>query len=56
MEQQDCFYFYFKKELLKKFQTLPVIDQDAVILADLNINHNDSRGDASSPNDSMEES
>ena len=26
MEHQDCFYLYFKKELLKKCLTLPVID------------------------------
>ena len=58
MKHQDCFYLYFKKELLKKFRTLPAIDQDAVILANLNINDSDSnhKSDASSPNDSMEES
>ena len=56
MEHQDCFYLYFKKELLKKFRTLPVIDQDPVILANLNIDDSDSKSDASSPNDSMEES
>ena len=56
MEHQDCFYLFFKKELLKKSRTLPLIDQDAVILANLNIDHSDSRSDASSPNDSMEES
>ena len=56
MEHQDCFYSYFKKELLKKFRTLPVIDQDAVILPNLNIDDSDSKSDASSPNDSMEES
>ena len=38
------------------FRTLPVIDQDAVILANLNIEDNDIRSDASSPNDSMEKS
>ena len=26
MEHQDCFYLYFKKELLKKCLTLPAID------------------------------
>ena len=56
MEHQDCFYLYSKKELLKKFRTLPVIDEDAVILANLNIEDSDSKSDASSPNDSMEES
>ena len=56
MEHQDCFYLYFKKELLKKFRTLPAIDQDDVILANLNIDDSDSKSDASSPNDSMEES
>ena len=56
MEHQDCFYLYFKKELLKKFQTLPAIDQDAVILANLNIDESNSRSDPNSPNDSMEKS
>ena len=56
MEQQHCFYLYFKKELLKKFRNLPVIDQDAVFLANINIYDSDSKSDASSPNDSMEES
>ena len=56
MEHQDCFYSYFKKELLKKIRTLPVIDQDAIILANLNIDDSDSKSNASSPNDSMEES
>ena len=56
MEHQDCFYLYSKKELLQKFRTIPVIDQDAVNMANLNIDDSDSRSDASSPNDSMEES
>ena len=56
MEHQDCFHLYFKKELLEKFRTLAVIDQDAAILANLNIKYSDSRSDTSSPNDSMEES
>ena len=56
MEHQDFFYLYFKRELLKKLRTLPVIDQDAVILANINIYGSDSKSDASSPNDSMEES
>ena len=56
MAHQDCIYLYFKKELLKKFQTLPVIDQDAVFLANLDIDDTDSRSEASSPNNSMEES
>ena len=56
MEHQNCFYLYFEKELLKKFRTLPEIDQDVVILANLNIDNSDSKSDASSPNDSMEES
>ena len=49
-------FVLFKKGLLKKFRTLPVIDQDAVILVNLNIDDSDSRSDASSPNDNMEES
>ena len=56
MKHQDCFYLYFKKELLKKFQILPVIDQDAVILANLNIDDSDSRSDSNSPIESMEDS
>ena len=56
MEHQVCFYLYFKKELLKEFRTLPVIDQDAAILANLNIGDSDNRSNTSSPNDSMEES
>ena len=56
MKHQDCFYLYFKKELLKKFRTLPAIDQDAVILANLNIDESNSRSDPNSPNDSMEKS
>ena len=56
MKHQYCFYLYFKKELLKKFRTLPVIDQDAVILANLNIDESNSRRDSNSPNDSMEKS
>ena len=56
MEHQDCFYLYFKKELLKKIQTLPAIDQDAVILANLNIDESNSRSDSNSPNDSREKS
>ena len=56
MEHQDCFYLYFKKELLKKFRTLPAIDNDAVILANLNIDESNSRSDPNSPNDSMEKS
>ena len=55
MEHQVCFYLYFKKELLKEFRTLPVIDQDAAILANLNIGDSDNRSNTSSPNDSMEE-
>ena len=54
------FVFIFQeKELFlyfKKFWTLPVIDQDAVILANLETDDSDNRSDASSPNDSMEES
>ena len=57
MEYQNCFCLSFKKQLLKKFRTLPAIDQDAVILVNLNIDDSDStRTDASSPNDSMKES
>ena len=56
MEHQDCFYLYLKIKLLKKFRTLPAIDQDAVILANLNIEDSDSRRVTSSPYDSMEES
>ena len=57
MEYQNCFYLSFKKQLLKKFRTLPVIDQDAVILVNLNIDDSDSsRTDAISPNDNMKES
>ena len=56
MEHQDCFYLYFKKELLKKFRTSPAIDQDAVILANLNIDESNSRSDPNSPNGSMEKS
>ena len=56
MGHQDCFYFYFKNELLKKFWTIPLIGQDAVILANLNIDNSDSVSDASSSNNSMEES
>ena len=56
MEHQDCFYLHFKKELLKEFRTLPVIDQDAAILANLNLGDSDSRSNTSSPNDGMEES
>ena len=56
MEHQDCFYLYLKNKLLKKFRTLSVIDQDAVILANLNIEDSDSRRVTSSPYDSMEES
>ena len=56
MEHQECFYLYFKKYILKKCRTLPAIDQDAVILVNLNIDDSDSKSDASSPNDSMEES
>ena len=54
MEQQDCFYFYFKKGTSKKNWTLPVIDHDTVILAILNIDHSH-RSDASTPNYSTEE-
>ena len=39
---------------MKIFQTLRVIYQDAVILANLNIDQSDSRSGASSPNDSMD--
>ena len=56
MEHQDFFYLYLKNKLLKKFRTLPIIDQDAVILANLNIEDSDSRRVTSSPYDSMEES
>ena len=56
MEHQDCFYLYFKKEFLKNFPTLPVIYQDAIILANLNIDDSDSKSDSNSPNDSLEES
>ena len=56
MEHQNCFYLYFKKELLKKYRTLPVIDQDAVILANLNIDDSDSKSYASSTNVGVEES
>ena len=56
MEHLHCFYLYFKKELLKQFQTLPVIDQDAIILANLNIEDSDSRSDTSSPNEIIEKS
>ena len=56
MKHQYCYYLYFKKELLKKFRTLPVIDQDAVILANLNIDESNSRRDSNSPNDSMQKS
>ena len=54
MEHQNCFYFCFKKELLKKFQTLPVIDLDGVVFANLNKDRSDTKSDASSPNGSME--
>ena len=50
------FLFLFQKETSKILRTLPVIDHDVVILANVNINHSDSRSVASSPNDSMEES
>ena len=53
MEHQDCFYFYFKNELLKKFRASPLTDQDAVILANLNIDNSDSASDASSSNNNM---
>lgn len=43
----------FKKQV---FETLPVIDLDAVIFANLNKDHSDTRSDANSPNGSMEES
>ena len=56
MEHQDCFYSYFKKQLLKQIWTLPVTDQDAIILTNLNIDDSDSRSDSDSPNGSMEES
>ena len=59
MEHEDCFYFYFKKELLKTFRTLLVIDRDTVIIIIiryLNTDDSDSISDTSSPNDSMEES
>ena len=45
-----------KRNFLKKFRALPVIDQDAVILANLNIDNRDSGSEASSLDDSMEES
>ena len=55
-EHQDCFCFYFKKEFLKKIRTLQVIVEDAVILVNSNVDHCKSRSDASSLNNSMEES
>ena len=48
--------FIFQKITSKKIRTLPVIDQYAIILANLNIDDSDSRTDASHPNDSMKES
>ena len=45
-----------KRNFYKIFRTLPVFDQDGVIVANLNIDHSDSRTDSSNPNDSMKES
>ena len=46
---------YETPRFLKIFQkeTSPLINQDAVILANLNIDHSDGRCEASSPNDSI---
>ena len=55
MEHQDYFYFCFEKELLKKFR-ISVVDQNAVTMANLNIDHSDSRNDTRSPNERVEES
>ena len=47
---------FISKRNFKNFLIFHVIHQDIVILANLNIDDSDIRSDASSPNDSMEES
>ena len=43
-EHQTC--FYFKNDLIKKFECLPSLDQDVVTLTNIDLNNNASDSDS----------